>query len=141
MIEINATIVLQVINFLILVYFLNRLLVKPIMKAIGDRREYVEQKLSRVEALERKRESDLARYQSEILKARRDAMKTRDELKAAGEREREKLLKKADIESEKIIETVRKDLGKEIASVRAELEKKLEDMVLLVTEKVLGRKA
>ncbi|HDM77577.1 MAG TPA: ATP synthase F0 subunit B, partial [Deltaproteobacteria bacterium] len=51
MIEINATIVLQVINFLALVYILNRLLVKPVMKTINSRREYVEGKYSRVEEL------------------------------------------------------------------------------------------
>ncbi len=141
MIEINATIVLQVINFLLLVYILNRLLVKPVMKAMGSRRAYVEERYSRVEELEKKREADLSKFESEISKARREAMITRDEIKAAGEKERLELLEKADMEAEKIVEEVRENLSKEIDVVRKDFEKKLEDMVLLVTEKVLGRKA
>ena len=141
MIEINATIVLQVINFLVLVYILNRLLVKPIMKTVNRRREYVEGKYSRVEELEKKREADLMKFQTEISKARREATKKREEFKAAGEKERAELIEKANIEGEKIVEGVKVDLSREIVKVREELEKKLEDMVFLVTEKVLGRKA
>jgi len=140
-IEVNATIVLQVINFLVLVYILNRLLVKPVMKTINSRREYVEGKYSRVEELEKKREAELMKFQTEISKARREALKKRNEIKAAGEREREQLIEKASTEGEKIVESVRSNLSKEIVNVQRELEQKLEDMVLLVTEKVLGRKA
>ncbi len=140
MIEINATIVLQVINFLILVFILDRLLVRPVMKTISSRRAYVEEKYSRVEELEKNREADLVKFQTEITKARQEAMRKRDEIKAAGEKERIDLLAKADMEGEEIIEGVRTNLNREIVNVRKELEHKLEDMVVLITEKVLGRK-
>ena len=141
MIEVNATIVLQVINFLLLVYLLNRFLIKPVMAVIHSRKEYVEKKYKQVEKLEQSRQEGLSKYQTEISMARDQANKKREELKKVARKKEKPIIEKARAEGEKIIEKIQVELSLETEKVREELQHQVNDIALIVTEKILGRKA
>jgi len=50
MLNINATLIAIVINFIILVYVLNYFLYKPVMKMLEDRKSHVDEALAQAEA-------------------------------------------------------------------------------------------
>ena len=51
MISINATLILQIIHFLILAYILNRIMFRPILRVIGERNRHMEEEKERLDKL------------------------------------------------------------------------------------------
>ena len=84
MISINATLVVQIILFLVTVFFLNRLMIRPILKVVRNRSQVFQETKDEILALESETE-DLKRRFSQLQKdARKDAFLERDQLKKAG---------------------------------------------------------
>ena len=84
MISINATMVVQVILFLITLFFLNRLMIRPIMKVVQNRSQFFQETEDKILALEKETE-ELKRRFSQLQKdARKDAFSESDQLKKAG---------------------------------------------------------
>jgi F-type H+-transporting ATPase subunit b len=84
MISINATLLVQVILFLVTLFFLNRLMIRPIMRVVQKRTEVFQETRDRILALETETE-DLRKRFSQLRKdARKGAFSESDELKRAG---------------------------------------------------------
>ena len=56
MINLNATLVVQVILFLITLFFLNRLLIRPIMKVVQNRTRFFQETEDKILSLEKETE-------------------------------------------------------------------------------------
>jgi F-type H+-transporting ATPase subunit b len=84
MISINATLVLQVIQFLVLAFILNRIMIRPILKLIQERKEYVTKTRWHIEelALESRRLAET--YQKRELDAKKGAVHKGNELRNVG---------------------------------------------------------
>ena len=82
MISINATLVVQIIHFLILVFILNRLMIQPILKMIGDRAEYIAKTKGEITDLELETERMKKEFVSEQSNARKVAFQERDRVKS-----------------------------------------------------------
>ncbi len=54
MIDLNYTMLIQMVNFLVLIFILNLLLYKPITKIIDERNKKIEDSKSEVESLDEK---------------------------------------------------------------------------------------
>ena len=56
MININATLVVQVILFLVTLFFLNRLMIRPIMKMVQKRSQFFQETKEKILSLEKETE-------------------------------------------------------------------------------------
>ncbi|MCP4001475.1 MAG: F0F1 ATP synthase subunit B', partial [Gammaproteobacteria bacterium] len=52
MISINATLVVQLIHFLLLLFIMNRLMLQPLLKLIREREDYTKRTKSEIKELE-----------------------------------------------------------------------------------------
>jgi F-type H+-transporting ATPase subunit b len=84
MISINATLVAQVILFLITLFFLNRLLIRPIRKVVQNRSQFFQETENEILALEKEAEELKSRFSQLQREARIDAFSKSDQLKRAG---------------------------------------------------------
>ena len=84
MISINATLVLQVIHFLILMFILDRLMFRPILKLVRERDGYIENSRKEIVDLQKKTDQLKEAYLEKEMSARQDASKERLELKNMG---------------------------------------------------------
>ncbi len=84
MISINATLVAQIILFLITLFFLNRLLIRPIMKVVQNRSQFFQETENEILALEQETEELKRRFSQLQTDARKDAFSKSDQLKQAG---------------------------------------------------------
>jgi len=84
MININATLVVQVILFLITLFFLNRLLIRPIMKVLQNRTRFFQETEDKILSLEKETEELKRRFSQLQIDARKDAALESDRLKKAG---------------------------------------------------------
>ena len=84
MININATLVVQVILFLITLFFLNRLLIRPIMKVVQNRTRFFQETEDKILSLENETEDLKRRFSQLQMDARKDAALESDRLRKAG---------------------------------------------------------
>ena len=84
MISINATLVVQVILFLITLFFLNRLLIRPIMKVVQNRSRFFQETEDKILSLEKETEELKRRFSQLQMDTRKDAALESDRLRKAG---------------------------------------------------------
>jgi F-type H+-transporting ATPase subunit b len=129
-IKINITALFQLLSFLFLLFVLKRLLFKPILEILDERKRTLERQARaareyRAEARERRDE-----YQREIAAARRQALHIQEEA------EEEALALRAKTLSDK---RAKEQLEHEIEAQAAGVRGQVEPLGELVVEKVLGR--
>ena len=140
MVEINLTIVIQVVQFLILVFILNRILFRPISQAIEERDGKIAAWEEKTRTLHETVRTKIENYEKELAEVRARAQEeqeqTSNELK---EREEEKVSAVFE-EAAQMVASTKQALQEETERLRQELRRQAEEMAQMVTEKVLGRK-
>jgi F-type H+-transporting ATPase subunit b len=141
MVDINWTVWVQIVNFLILIYVLNLVCFKPIRKILLTRKDKIDGLTSTIDSTGKEaQEKDLAFGRG--LKAAR----------SKGQAEKEALMQKAGDEEKAIIakinEKAREDLAAvkdqiaaDMATVKSALEKDVDSFADTITQKILGRTA
>jgi len=109
MISINATLIVQVIHFLILTFILNRLMFRPILQLINDRTQYTEKTKDRIKKIGLETERLRREYLSVENEARKNVSEERAELRHKGLSE---------------VEEFHNDSRKEVALIRARADKR-----------------
>ena len=141
MIEINLTIVIQVAQFLLLLFILNRFLFRPTINLIGEREKMIN---SWEEGTKNNHESIQTRvesYENQILEAKLKAQEQQRLMTEALKKEEEKKLAAVSEEAFRIVASTREKLQQETEVIRTQLREQAGEMSQLVAEKVLGRKA
>jgi F-type H+-transporting ATPase subunit b len=139
MIEINATIVIQVIQFLILVFILNRLLFRPIGQVLTEREQKIASWEEKTQNLQETARLHLEKYEKQLneerLKARESQEQLTKELKEKEEEQIEAVSEKAAL----IVAEAQQAIERERERLRAELRQQAQDLSQILAEKVLGR--
>ncbi|MDD4599830.1 MAG: F0F1 ATP synthase subunit B [Negativicutes bacterium] len=128
MIELNGTLIAQIINFLILVAILTKVAYKPLMKALQERQERIAASIDQAdrdkaaaEQLKREYQEQLAMARAEaqaiVEKATRLAEQTKDEIITAARAEHAKLLKEAQVEIDRERQLALSELRGEVVAL------------------------
>lgn len=128
MIDLNATLIAQIINFLILVAILSKVAYKPIMKALAERQARIESSIAQAdlekgeaEKLKREYQEQLALARAEaqniVEKATRLAEVTKDEILVAARAEHAKMLKEAQEEINRERQRALSELRNEVVAL------------------------
>ncbi|MBN2179457.1 MAG: ATP synthase F0 subunit B [Deltaproteobacteria bacterium] len=139
MIDLNYTMLIQMINFLVLIFILNLLLYKPITKIIDERNKKIEDSKREVESLDEKAELKIADYEEKMRQARQEAMNQRNEVKDEGEEAGKKIVEGARGEISTMIEGFKVTLASETEAARNVLRDQAKKIAVEISEKVLGR--
>jgi F-type H+-transporting ATPase subunit b len=124
-----------VAQFLVLLYVLNVILFKPMLKVFGERDEAISGSLDAAKEMEIEREDKIAALKKEFSDASARAREKFDALKSEGLDAQKKALEKAGAEGAGIMEKAR-------AEIRAESEKargKLREDVEKFSEEIVGK--
>jgi len=137
--SINWTLVLNLINFAILLYFLKRLLFKPAIEYLDKRREAIQGRLQAAQTDE-ERAAQLVVDGKEALAA---ARKRAESIEESARREAESVIAAAKVEArasaERILEEGRRQLVQERDRMIAELREAYAEITVLGAERVLDR--
>lgn len=131
---------IQIVNFAILLYVLNRFLYKPVIDILERRREQVKKNLEATEAIQREFAAFQLQKENEFQKARVEAQHMVD---AAGERVARieaKAAEEARLKSADMLERAKKVINEEKGKIVEEAQRGVADLVMAATEKVLGKK-
>ena len=140
MISINATLIIQVIHFLILVYILNRLLFRPILRLMDERDGHIEKTKIRVDEALDKAEVLKESCVSKVHEVRSDATRERTNLREAGIAETKELLERFKEETTVIRAETDKEAEREVEMARPLMHDQVIVLAEGIIEKMLGRR-
>ena len=137
MLDLNITMLFQLANFLITLFVLNLLLIRPIRKIIRDRKALMDNLSGEAESFETKAKDRLENYE-ELTKARQDATAARESGRQAGQKEQQALVEAAQKEAQGILGEARKKLNAEAESSLAELRSQIGKLSQQLATRVLN---
>lgn len=139
MVKLDATILIQIVNFIVLIWALNTVLYKPIRKILFQRKEKVtglEQSIS--DSVGRAQAND-QRLAAGIKAARAQGLTAKENLiQSAAEKER-LIIENINRKAQSDLTAMRQRLDVEMQSVREALQVELDDFANAVGQKILGR--
>lgn len=138
-IELDITFFIQIGLFLLLVYILNVLIYRPVLRVMEERGK----KISGMEAdavlADKEVEDKLASYRLELDKAKQSGNADRAILKKEGLDKEDELLGAAQAEAQKTLSAAKDKIAKEVDSALAILKGMTEEMGKDIADKVVGR--
>jgi F-type H+-transporting ATPase subunit b len=137
-IDINGTVIVELITFLIMLAILARWVYPEIVRLAEARQRAVAEQLTEAEKVRADAEAKLKEAQAKLDDARKTAQGVIDAAGKSAEQLRAEMKEKADAEAKRIAESARKEIEAEreraIQSIRGEVA----NLVVAATEKVVG---
>lgn len=139
LLSINGTILAVIINFLVLVFLLNRFLFKPVLKTLDERKGKVDNMLQEAEARFKAADALQQEHAEKMREARREA----GEMIDATRRESDALRKELRLKSEQEIAELKAHATQEVAQLKQkaalELKKEVGNLVVLAASKIVEK--
>ena len=140
MVEINLTIVIQVVQFLVLIFILNRLLFKPISQVITERTEKIADWEEKTRNLQETARLKLESYENQLREEKAQAQQRQEELIKELKKKEEENLRAVSEEASRLVASTQTAIEEETERLRGELRKQAAELSQMLAEKVLGRK-
>jgi F-type H+-transporting ATPase subunit b len=129
----------QVINFLILLYLLNRFLFKPVLARLDERSEKIGKGLEDAEVAARDRELARAEREAAVAEARKEANEMVARANKIAEDTRNEILTSARAEAEKVSTRAREEIVAEKDKAMAEIRGQVAELALAAAGKLVRR--
>jgi len=140
MIEINLTIVIQVLQFLVLMFILNRLLFKPISQVMAERKAKINAWEEKTQNLQDSARVKLEKYENQLREERTQAQERQEQLTKELKKKEEENLRTVSEEAAGLIASAQRVIVEETERLRLELRQQAVELSQILAEKVLGRK-
>jgi F-type H+-transporting ATPase subunit b len=122
--------IFQVVNFLLLLYLLNRFLFKPVLKLLDERESRIRKGLEDAEAAARDRELARAEREAALDEARKEAQAMVARANKIAEDSRAEILAEAKAQADKVTARAREEITAEKDKAMAELRATVADLAL-----------
>ncbi len=103
-INLNVTLLIQAVNFLILIALLSRFLFTPLRKFLADRAEGIEKALAEAKVAREAAAKAQEEHRAQIVATQREAAALRDQAQREVEAERQRLLKASRDEAQRLVD-------------------------------------
>ena len=139
MISVDASLFVQLVNFLILLAILSRLLYKPLLAKMEERSAAIKRSLDEAQAAR----AEAARQQEENAERLRAAYAEAQSIRAAalkeaGEEQR-KLVEAARREAQQLVESAKGQMDNDVRRAREELRREVSEIAISVAEKLVRK--
>lgn len=139
LINLNVTLLIQVVNFLILIALLSRFLFNPLKKFLAERAEGIQKALAESRLAHEAAAKAQEEYRAQILATQREAAALREQVQREVEAERQRLLKASRDEAQRMVDEAKAVIETETKRARASLREEVVNLSLAAAERVLGR--
>jgi|YelNatPaOPRAMG01_1025707.scaffolds.fasta_scaffold01694_10 F-type H+-transporting ATPase subunit b len=129
----------QAINFLLLLFILQKFLYKPILNAIKSRQEKIRKGLEEAEKATQRLAEAEAEAERILAEARAKAQEIVSQATQEGSRVREDIIAQAKAEAARILERARMEAERERELAMAEIRRQAIDLAVLTARKIVGQ--
>jgi len=138
-INLNVTVLIQAINFLILIFLLSRFLFKPLAKFLADRSAGIEKSLAEAKAAHEAAAKAQVEYQAQMRESQREIAAIREQGQREVEAERQRLLQASRAEADRLVGQAKAEIEAETKRAKAGLREEAAGIALAAAERLLGR--
>ena len=139
MIEINATMVAQVLNFLILAAILRALAYKPVARMLQQRSDKIKETIEKADADKKAAEDTLKQYKSQLADAQRRAQEIVDKAEITARQEREALVAETKKEIDRMKQNAQAEIENERNRAFEQMKAEIVSLSLAAAEKIVAK--
>lgn len=139
MVDLNATLIAQIINFLILVAILTKVAYKPLMQALADRQAKIAESLETAEQEKQAAEKLKQEYLAQLADARTQAQAIVEKAAKLAEQTKEEILKEAREESIRLVKATQEEIARERERAIAELKGEVVTLAVAAASKIIAQ--
>ena len=140
MLDLDITLLYQMIGFVVLLFLMNSLLYKPLLKILADRDEKIDGTLRNASETEGKVASGLADYEKRIKEATISGIEAKNKLRQEGLNREKEVIEAARAKGAQEIGAMKKELEKSKKEALARLKAETKSISQSIAEKILDRR-
>lgn len=139
MVSLDYSLGIQIVNFIILIFILNRLLYKPLLSMIDKRRQRFAESEAEIRRLQGTVEQKMAAYDEKLRQAKTTAIEQKNEIIRQGAEEAKEIIDVVRAEIPGLMEQFQVRMAGEIDAAKRTLSIQSQKLSVEIAEKVLGR--
>ena len=139
MLDINYTLVIQLGNFLLLLFLLNIFLYRPIRRILAQRNEEVNSLQKMIEDYQNSSEQNEKGIEENMIQARKEGFGEKENLRGQGQKEEQGILEEVSAKVEEKMGKTKEEMESKMAAVRKALQDQTAAFSMELAEKILGR--
>ncbi|HET9785935.1 MAG TPA: ATP synthase F0 subunit B [Pyrinomonadaceae bacterium] len=137
----DGTLLLHLLFIAVMVFVLNRTLLKPINQILAEREKQIGGRLREAQTLSAEAEDKIKQYQAALREARADGYRLLEKERAAGLKQKDEEVR---LHREQLSQSVKKEIEsiqEQQDKVRSELETQADSMGVLISSQILRRRS
>jgi F-type H+-transporting ATPase subunit b len=139
LISLDKSLIVQAINFLILLFILKRLLYKPFLAKMGERTQAIQKSLDEAQAARAEATRQQEENETRLRAAHAEAAAIRAQAMKEASEEQRRLVEAARAESQRLVESAKAQMDADVRRAREELRREVADLATAVAEKLVRR--
>ncbi|WP_246099093.1 ATP synthase F0 subunit B [Persicimonas caeni] len=136
-IDVDGTIIVQMILFFFVLFFLHFVLFRPYLQAVDAREDGVEGAREEAAEMETRAGRVIEEYEEKMRQARRDAQDVRESLRNQGIQKQNDMVQEVREEIQGKLKEERDRIAKKVDSARSDIEKRAQGLADAMTAKIL----
>lgn len=139
MIDLDKTFLIQLVNFLFTMVFLNAILVRPIREKIKERAALMAKQMGSIEEFTSSADEKLKSYEQALDSARQQGLELRKEMRAAGAGEEQQIMAAAGKDVAATLKAAQGEIASQVSAAKQSLAAEVEKFAQKATAKILGQ--
>jgi F-type H+-transporting ATPase subunit b len=136
----DGSLIIQIANFLLIIWILNLILYRPIRNILRQRKEKIEGLELRIETYNEDSQKKDDAFASGIQDARTKGLKEKETLLQAAAEEEKQIIADVNTKAQAELVEIREKIVKDAEAVSASLQEKVDEFANDICQKILGRK-
>ena len=139
LISLDKSLIIQFLNFIILLLILQRLLYKPFLAKMGERTAAIQKSLDEAQAARAEATRQQEENETRLRAAHAEAAAIRAQAMKEASEEQKRLVEAARAESQRLVESAKAQMDADVRRAREELRREVADLATAVAEKLVRR--
>ncbi len=139
MIDLNLTLIIQLVIVLVLMVILSQMAFKPFLRLIYARREWVNDMEKKTRELKERLEEMVEKYQEALALAQARGTAIREEIRKESLQREMEILKEAREEANLLLQEMKAKIAEETEMARGQLQERAKELSRNIVERILGR--
>jgi F-type H+-transporting ATPase subunit b len=139
LIDVNRTLVVQLVSFLLLLAVLYKILYRPLLAGLEGRSTAIQQQLAEAQAAREEAQRQLGAMEERIRAAHAEAQGLRERALREAAELRERLSAEARQEAARLVESAKAQVGQEVRRARAELRAEVGGLATQIAERLVRK--
>lgn len=139
MISINATLIVQIINLLLLIFILNKVMYQPLRRLVAERQQAVDDGLNQAKATLADAQENEDRYEHDLSQGRGEISQQMQQMLGEHRAQSQAMIKKKQEEAQAVYTKLVDNIETEMAQARQDIGREAEQVARTMAKSILGR--